>query len=346
MLLNTDYIEPAELTGYMREGLANQPINQFALAQWLPNRDIDDLTYRFERGAGGLLEAAEYRSYDTGSPIGAREGITRVSGELPPISRKIRLGEYDRLRQRQDPQAGIRNGLLADGEKMAREVAARIELARGDALVNGSVTISENGVVASVSFGRAGAMAVSAATAWSDLANATPLTNMITWRDAYSDQNGASPEATLTSRKVLGYLQRSAEIRGQFSTLAGTPSIVSVAAVNEVLQAHDLPPIMLYDAKVKVGGVATRIVAENRLLFLPAPVAPSDWQGTQLGATFWGTTAESLEPDYGLAGTEDAPGIVGGVYSTKDPVALWTKAAAIALPVMANPDLAMVAATY
>jgi len=169
MLLNADYILPAELTGYVREGVANQPINRFALAQWLPNRNIDDLEYRYTKGGEGLIEAAQFRAYDAESGIGGRPGIMRVTGELPPISRKIRLGEYDRLRQRQDPNATIRLGLMDDGMRMARAISARAEMARGEALWRGALHLNENGIVATVDFGRDSGNTVTAGTAWSSV---------------------------------------------------------------------------------------------------------------------------------------------------------------------------------
>jgi Phage major capsid protein E len=338
MLLNTDYILPAELTGYVREAAANQPANQFTLNRWLPERMIDDLSYRFDRGAGGLIEAASFRSYDAESPIGSRVGVTRVEGQLPPISRKVRLGEYDRLRQRRDPQLNIRNGLLNDAEKMTREVAARMELARGDALVNGSVTINENGVQVTASFGRSGSHTVTAGTNWSDTDDADPLADLLSWQDTYNDTNGVDPGAIVTSKTVLGYLLRNAALR----TLAGPPgnpvSIVSRTQLDELLTAHGLPALYTYDAKVKLNGSATRVVAADKVLLLPAPGDPADPEGTELGATLWGTTAESLDPKYALT-EADQPGIVAGVYDTEDPMALWTKAAGIGLPVLANPDL-------
>jgi hypothetical protein len=39
----------------------------------------------------------------------------------------------------------------------------------------------------------------------------------------------------------------------------------------------------------------------------------------------------------------EEPGIVAGSYEDEDPIALWTKASAIGLPILANPDLSMVA---
>lgn len=340
MLLNQDYITPAELTGYVRAALADLDRNRFILSQWLPRLEVDDLVYRFTRGGEGLTDAATFRAYDAESPIGNRPGVTRVTGELPPISRKIRLGEYDRLRQRRDDGA-IRAAILSDAERMARAVAARLEMARGEALYRGSLVISENGVIATVDFGRAGGHTVAPGVLWSTVASATPLADMIAWRDTYIATNGESPGAILTSTTVLGYLLRNAEIRALAATVAGTPTIVSQTAVNSVLAAYGLPPLYIYDAQVRVNGVATRVIPADRVVMLPTPGNPDVPDSTDLGATLLGPTAESLEPEFGLSGVE--PGVVSGAYSTKDPVAVWTKAAAIGIPVLANPDLTLAA---
>lgn len=344
MLINTDYITPAELTGYVRASVANADVNQFTLSAWLPRSEIDDLDYRFTRGGEGLVEAATFRSYDAESTIGSRPGATRVSGELPPISRKIRLGEYDRLRQRK-LEGGIRNAILTDAERMARAVAARLELARGDALVNGTVTINENGVIATIDFSRAAGNTVTAGTPWSTVATATPISDMLAWKATYKANNdGETPGAIVISDQALGYLLRNAEIRTLTATVAGTPAIVSVAVVNALLSAYGLPPVYVYDVSVKVNGATTRVISAGKVLFLPVPGDPDTPSDTQLGATLLGTTAESLEPDFNLDGFE--PGIVAGAYSTKDPVAVWTKAAAIGLPVLANPNLSFCATVF
>lgn len=333
MYLNSDYILPVELTGYVRAALADYEINRFTLNQFLPSRPIDDLEYRFVRGGAGLAEAAAFRAYDAESPLAKRPGLTRVTGELPPISRKIRLGEYDRLRQRKADQA-IRDAILDDSTSMTRSVAARVELARGEALYSGKLVINENGVIATVDFGRSASHTVAPGTLWTNV-NATPLNDLIGWRDTYTDTNGSEPGRILTSRRVLSLMMRNGEIRNLvFPGGSQQPDVVTQTALNAVLEAFGLPPIQTYDVKIKVGATATRPIPDDRVLFLPDP---SGVDGEQLGATFWGTTAESLEPDYGVEG--DEPGIVSGAYSTKDPVAVWTKAAGIALPVLANPDL-------
>lgn len=333
MFLNTDYIEPAELTGFARAAAADLDVNQFTLSRWLPNRLVDDLEYRFARGGDGLADAATFRAYDAESPIGSRPGLSRVTGELPPISRKIRLSEYDRLRQRK-LQDAVGNAIMSDAERMVQSVAARLELARGQALVTGKVTISENGVIAEADFGRAAGHTVTAAATW-----ATDTTDIIghlnTWRDVYVASTGQEPGSIVTSRKVMGYMLRNQAFRQLVATMAGTPTLVNNNAVDNMLASHGLPPVITYDAQVRVNGVATRVIADDKLLMLPAVGSG------EMGATLYGTTAESLEPEFGLSGSE--AGIVAGAYSTKDPVAVWTKAAAIAMPILANPDLSLAA---
>jgi len=340
MYLFNDYFTPAELTGYVRAALADLPVNQFALRQWLPSRFVPDLEYRYNKGTGGLIPAAQYRSYDAESPIAKRKGIERRSGSLPPMSEKIRLGEYDRLRIQANPDQSIRDQILSDAVLLAKKREARREKARADALVNGSVTLNENGVVANVDFGRNPSNAVTAATLWSNTATADPLADLTTWVQYYVDVNGEPPGALVTSTKVKGYLLRNAAIRQLAGTLTGTPTILSTPALQAALESHDLPMLYTYDAKYEdASGAGARFVADNLAMLLREQVSRDAGEGSQLGATFWGNTAESLEPEYGLGG--DEPGIVVGNYKVPNPLGLWTNAAAISLPVLANPDMSM-----
>lgn len=341
MELHFDYITPQELTGYAREGLADQQRNRFSLYRWLPNRVIDDLDYRFRRGGEGLAEAATYRTYDAESPVGSRPGFERVTGELPPISRKVRLGEYERLRRRANGDEQVVERIQSDALRMTRAVAARLELARGDALTNGSVTINENGVVATVDFGRAASHSVTAGTLWTDTANATVLTDLVAWYDTYVATNGSDPGALLVSTRVSRLMQRNAEVINAIAGSAAGRNRVTRAELDTLLESEGLPPVFVHDGQVSVNNAATRVIPDTVAVMLPPPVNdPDDWEGTDLGALLWGTTAEALEPEYGIEDAEQ-PGIVAGAYATKDPVALWTKAAAIGLPVLANPNLSL-----
>lgn len=328
-----DYIDPVTLTGYARTAVADWDANRFTLSGILPEKLVNDLDFRFSRGSSALLDAATFRSYDTESPIAKRAGKVRVSGELPPISRKIRLNEYDRLKLR-NADSDIVSEIYGDARNLAGMIGARLEMARGEALYTGKIILNENGVSATIDFGRTAGHTVTAGTLWSVVASADPIADLVTWRDTYIATNGVRPGSMLISSTTEGYLLRNAAIRNMFASLVGSPSRVSVAQLQAVLADYGLPPYSLYDVQVSVNGSATQVIPSNRVVMLPAG-------GEPLGETFFGVTAEALEiPGVASAG---AAGIVAMNMKDTDPVAVWTKAAAIALPILANPDLTFAA---
>ncbi|MFE5159156.1 major capsid protein [Streptomyces sp. NPDC056697] len=336
MQLIDEYATPAELTGYARAALADRPENAFSLDQWLPNHTINDLSYRFTKGGGGLTEAATFRAYDASSQVGTRPGGARVSGELPPISRKIPLGEYERIKRRNlDTQnAEIRDAMLDDGVRQARAIEARMELARGEALFTAGINLNEDGVQASVDFGRNAAHSVTASTPWSTYATAKAYDDLQAWLDVYVATNGHLPAYTLMSRTIWNALRRNAQLLSMSASNGTTPTVLTKDGLSNVFGDFDIPQPIIYDAQVSVGGTPTRVTPVDKILFLPE-------FGDAAGQTLWGVPVEADDPRYGLAGSE--AGIAVGGYKSEDPQTVWTRATAIALPVVAAPDLTFVA---
>ena len=113
--------------------------------------------------------------------------------------------------------------------------------------------------------------------------------------------------------------------------------------VEDLIAAAGLPPIYIYDRNVSVAGVSTKVVADDKVMLLPEPVDTNDWQGTELGATFWGQTLTSTEADWSIDDAEQ-PGLVAGVYrNEKPPMVAEVISDAIALPVLANANLSFTA---
>jgi len=340
MALVLDLVDAQELQGYVRGIQLEEERNRFTLSQYLPNDNIDEIEYRVTRGSLRDADAAKVRAWDTESPIGSRQGIERIMGELPPISKKIRLGEEERLRRRaleRGNNTALVDAIYNDAAQMGRAVSARVEMLRGEALVNGTLVINENGVSQTVDFGRRAGHTVTAGTLWSTVATATPVADLRTWVQTYIDTNGVAPAYILTSTAVISNLLRNAEIRTLATTASGVPGLVTIDTVTSVFAAFGLPPFVAYDANVRVDGVQQRVTPVNKLVMMPPSNEP-------LGATFWGTTAEALELVEAQAiGTDIAPGMVATVHKLDDPVSTWTKAAAIALPVLINPDLTFTA---
>jgi len=331
LVLSNDYIEAAELTGYVRAALEDLPQNAFGLAQYLPNTPTDDIDFRANVGGGGLAKAAAFRSYDTESPITGRKGITTIQGELPPISEKRRLSEYDRLKLRNLDDA-VRNQIMDDAVDLAKAIHTRIEIARGDALMLGKVEIAENELALTADFGRAANHTQTAATRWD--AGGDPIEDLLAWVAVYVATNGIRPGEMLTSEQVVASLMRNETIRAYVLPPGSTQNIVTRDALNALLQSFGLPSISTYDVQVDDGnGGARSILDPKRILFLPPA-------GNKIGETLWGVTAESIDERYQIDAAE-APGVVVGSYSDNDPVARWTKASAISLPVAPNSNLTL-----
>jgi hypothetical protein len=338
-----DLIDPAELTGYARAALADRAENQRLLSAWLPHEFVDDINYRLNKGGGGLARSAKFRAYDAEPKFGKREGFSRVMGELPPIGEQYVLDEYSNLRIRNGADEIIRSLLLNDASRIAASVDTRFEFARADALVSGSVTIAEDGVEATVEYGRDSSMEVAPGTLWSDLTTSTPIENIQSWMGAYSDLNGQLPGAILMSTRVRNYLLRNEEVGGLAfpnSLAANRPGQVTSTILNQVLSDFELPPITVWDAKaIDTNGISRRFIPDDKVLFLPAPGGENP-----MGSTTWGTTLEAQEPDYGIESAADHPGLVVATFKQKKtPIRVYTIGAAIGLPLLANPDLAMVA---
>lgn len=336
-MLDTNYVYPAEVTGYVRMALADFNINQFTLSRYLPDDNIDDIDYRIASGGTGLADAGVYRSYDGETPIGKRQPLNFLQGQLPPSSQKARLSEFDRLKLRKVDDEAIKNALFNDAAVQAKAIAARVEIARGQTLATGTTPIPELGVT--INWGRSSSHTVTAATLWT-AGGADPLSDLMTWRDTYLATNGVDPGSMVVSRSVWNLMLRNQALRNQvFGNAANQASIVTQEQLNTVLGAQGLPPITLYQSQVRQAGSAVKVLPDAVVLLLPAPAAAPD--ETQLGATLWGTTTEALDPRYELEG--DEPGIVAGVYTEDDGGGLWTKASSINLPVLANPNLSFAA---
>jgi len=359
-LLIFDLVPPAELAEYAR----NLVFPEFELARFLPNRAIDDLDYRFYRGALIDEDVATFRAFDTESPISKRgANLVRVSGELPAISRKIMLGEEQRLRLRLLMQNG---GVLADGtrvpqdlidqifndsRRMTRAVQARMELARAEALTTGKCVINENGYQARVEYGVPSGNFRTVANKW-NVNGGDPIAELIAIVQDYRTLNGYAPAMVLTSTKAVNALLFNAGVRAYFALPGGAiPPIVTRDQISALLISFNLPPIETYDTALRIAGVATRLIPDDLALLLPGAAEPAASQafetetgnvaqGTMLlGETLWGITAEAIE--LGGAGqieTTALPGIVVTLLKTFNPIQTWTNASAIGIPIIGNPN--------
>lgn len=334
-----DLVDPVELTNYARQYDIEvaRPDARLELAIYLPDQPQQDLDYRVRKGTLNDVDAAVYRAWDTPPPMTGRQGVSFMRGSLAPVSRQIAITEEESLRQealdRQTDDPLI-EAIYNDVELMVRSVAVRVELARGDVIDDGAVTINENGLTLEADFGRRAAFSKVEAVFWTNAA-APILTNLLTYVEEYTDVNGVEPGELLMSRARLGNLALNTEMRSYAAANGVVPTRLNAATISEIFAAEGLPPLRIYDTQVRVNGVRTRVLPQNKVYLMPP-------QGDPLGATLFGPTAEALFlRERGVIEREEAPGLIAVVLQNQNPVQTFTLATATPLPAMPNPDLVM-----
>ena len=343
MALWTDLIDPATLTGYARESLADYERRQGTLARWLPNRFTPDIIARFVKGRTGLVDVAKFRAYDAELEPGRRPSQSRVTIELPALGQWMPNTEYEQLRSRSgnvSDDAAL-NTILRTTDALVRATADSIERMRGIVINTGKATLLQDNFRMDDDFGRPAGLQFTAPALWS-VAGTDRLAQLTAWQDLYRDGSGFEGAGTDVGAWVMSTRAFRALASGsQFATvLAGGGSRLGTAdEVRSVLSSHDVAPIILYNRRVQVDGVVTRVLPDDRIFALPAPVDPDDELGTELGSTLWGRTLSSLEAGWGIEDSEQ-PGIVTGVFKNeRPPMGVEVFADAIGLPVLANAEL-------
>lgn len=290
---------------------------------------------------------AKYRAFDGSIHVSQRDGGSTSRVPLAPLSSSIGIGEYERLQLEYARTGGtfvegLVQAIYNDGENLTREVLNRVELAWGDVLTDGKLTIDENGLQAEADYGMPGNHAVTPSVQWTaaNLATATPLTNLVAWCDVYAATNGSAPASMMTSLARIRVLQRSKEVIDAVYGSTQGRTRVKLTELQDLLESEGLPKLLpAYDSKLSVDDVDTRVIADDKVIFLPENLG-------DLGSMAWGVSATALElvnsakADMSFG---DASGIVGVVVKDGPPFRQNTFVDAVGQPVLKDARKLMVA---
>jgi len=287
-------------------------------------------------GASRIPVIASVHGFDTESEIGTRDA-SRMALELALIKRKMRLGEKEIIAlesPRNDAELQyLMSQVYNDVDFLVAGVRARAEAMRMEVLANGTVTLAENNLSATIDYlvPAAHKVVLSGTDLWSD-PSADPIADLMEWVAALD----VKPTRALTSTKVLGTLIKHPKVVGALYGVNGSDRMASRTELNAYLQQLDLPSVAVYDGKYKkqaANGTFTteRYFPENKIvLFGP----------DRLGDTIYGPTAEEirLTRDPQIR-TQTVGYVLAMVYEEgTDPVSTWTKAVATALPSFPEAD--------
>jgi hypothetical protein len=317
----------------------------FMLNQILPDRYFDRNDVVFTE-LTKTNRTARFRAFDSKFHVSERDVVSDKQVRLPAVSSSKNVGELERLNLEFARLAGTNRAALIDqvyddATSLTHEVQARMELARGQVLSTGTFALTnEGGITTTADFAVPGGNLVTPAGAlWSNVASATPITDILAWADAYVALNGFAPGSMILTRAQLHLLQRNAEVRQYYASLVGSVDVVTSERLSTLLTSLGLPDVqMVYDTQVDVDGTTTRVIPTNKVVFLPPNVQ-------DVGFTAWGVSATALElvrsSEVDMS-FEQAPGIVAVVEKEGPPYREFTYVDAVGMPIIQQPRYLMI----
>lgn len=302
-----------------------------------PARKVQYLMAEYYRAIenGTLPQAAYVHAFDSEAHISDRVPIERVEVEELLIKDKINMGE--RLRKvTNGMDAGsdaLRRFVFDDIARQAEKVVTRVEVANMDVIQNGAFEVDENNVKLNIDYGIPDGNKVSAS--WD--AGADILAKILEWSEMAQDK-GTKPNTIITTPKLALLMRQNAGIQKAISGSANSGLIPTLAQLNAFLIEYAEVEVRTYDEAygelVKSG---SKTVVERKKFLKPGKLIMCALENGRLGEGLWGVTPEEEAQGNPFDARRERQYVTVTQKSEWDPVALWTKATGLYLPVLANP---------
>lgn len=276
-----------------------------------------------------LPEVAFVHALDTEAEIGSRPGFEKVLTEKLFIKRKINQSE--RLQQAIENGVPDDNNLkkfvFDDAANLFEGVVARTNVMKGQFLSTGIVKIKENHVDMSIDYGVTSDAKVTL-TDWSkpDADIMGDISKMV----AIAEDNGYVINKALTSLKMINYMRNNTAMQTAVLGAANKRLLTKQELTNLLMQEYGFT-IDRCDEKYRYrkadGTLKTgRYFKEDVFTLYEANANGS------FGSGLWGVTPEELEYRQFIQ-EENRSFVTLSMWATQDPVAVWTKASGMFVPV-------------
>lgn len=298
-----------------------------------PDIKTENLEAEYERLSEGmdLPTAAKVHALDTEAVIGQRPDFEKVTVEKLLIKEKINQSERTRLLLNHGvKESSIIDYVYDDMGRLADSVKTRTEIAKMEVLSTGRMTINENNVNMTINFGVNKFKALSG---WADPEH--DILGDIEAMVAMATDKGYTVNKAITSAKMWAYIKKNEGIQKNVKGINGAGMIVTDAeAKNLLVSLYGLEVIVDTDAYAVVAAdgktrTAKKFFNDNVFTVFAA-------SNGKVGTGLWGITPE--EEAYGVfTAKSQKQFITVSQWATTDPVAEWTKASGVFIPVLPNP---------
>lgn len=297
----------------------------------------------------GIPVMAQFHGFDTEAQKTFRIPIDTHNIEKGLI--KVKINQSERLRTLL--RAGVQGDkklydyVLQDGIRLADQVITRTKVAKNELMATGSVTIKENNLDLTVDYGVPAAQKGLQVNVTA--ASADPMEDIQTIIDAATDK-GLAINGMMTSKKVLSKLRNNAALQKAINGNIGAGALIQQNALEAFLSdefgidtiiTNDLK----YGASATIDGTTGRPSITTKRYFPETGITFfATNPGGKLGTGLWGDSPEAdAAKFYDVGGSTVSPYVYIMQWMESDPTELWTKASALFMPVLYNPESLFIA---
>ena len=285
---------------------------------------------------------AQFHGFDTEANTTFRIPIDTKSIEKGLI--KVKLNQSERLRAliRSGVQGDQRlyNYVLDDGIRLADQVVTRTKVAKNELMATGKVTIKENNLDLAVDYGvPAGHTAYTL-----DLGTSADIAGQLQTIIDDAEEAGVTITGMMTCKKNITKMRKNANLQKTINGNIAEGALLNRAALDAYLEtefgiATIVTNDLKYGADASIGSdgrpsiTTKRYFPENKVTFFASN------PGGRLGVGLWGDAPEvDAARFYSVGSNEVSPYVYIMQWMETDPAVLWTKASALFMPVLYNPN--------
>lgn len=292
---------------------------------------------------------AQFHGFDTESQKTFRVPVDTHNIEKGLI--KVKINQSERMRTLL--RSGVREDALYDyvvndGIRLAEQVFTRSKVAKNELMATGKVTIKENNLDLTVDYGVPASQTAFTldfgAGAQKDLPS--QIQDII---DAATDK-GVTLTGIYCSRKNITKMRQNADIQKAINGTAAVGTLVKTAQLASYLEeefgiTQIITNDLTYGASATLGADGRPNIQTERYFPLDKVTFFASNPGGILGTGLWGNPPEVDAANFYNVNTESqvSPYTYVMQWMETDPAVLWTKASALFMPVLYNPNSLFIA---
>ena len=299
-----------------------------------PDIKTDNLEAEYERLAEGmeLPTAAMVHAFDTEAAIGVRPSMEKVSVEKLLIKEKINQSErLSHLINRGVSESRLVDYVFDDMNRLADSVKTRTEIAKMEVMGTGRMTIKENGLDMTIDYG------VNKRKELKDWENPShDILGDIADMVQMAKNAGYTVNAAITSNKIVNIMLKNDAIVKYVHGVNGGRIDTTKAQLNALLSEMFGITVSTDEDMYSVPTAGNKGRTPKRFFKEDAFTLYIAGTNGKVGTGLWGVTPEE-ERQGAFTDVNFKQFITISQWATPDPVAEWTKASGVFIPVLPNP---------